>query len=59
MKKLYDDMVKGLQKQGYKLQGGGNFFAILTKGKKTVKVFGHNPTLRELKQPTHVIVRYS
>lgn len=59
MKKLYEDIVEGLRKQGYQEQGGGKYFAILTKDKKTVKVFGYYNIPLKGREPDHIIVRYS
>lgn len=54
MKKLFDSIVEGLQKQGYKIHGGGNLFCILSDGDQYVKVFANN-----YDNPSYIIVRYS
>lgn len=55
MKSLFDDTVKGLESQGWQVQGGGDLFCILQKGVRTVKVF-QSPMDRDSET---LIVRYS
>jgi len=52
MKKLFDSIVKGLQKEGYRLIGGGDLFAILDRYDNTVKVF-------KAYKSNYFIIRYS
>ena len=55
MKRLFDDTVKGLESQGWIVQGGGDMFCILQKDDRVVKV--HRPAL--YKESEHLVVRYS
>jgi len=55
MKKLFEDITKGLVKQGYKIHGGNyDTFLMLSKNKRIIKVFAD-----DYEQPNHFIVRYS
>ncbi|MBU1067326.1 hypothetical protein KKE60_06035 [Patescibacteria group bacterium] len=53
MKELIEDLVKGLETQGWVLLGGASTFAILSKDDKSVDISVNN-----IKNPTHLIVRY-
>jgi hypothetical protein len=54
MKKLHDDIIKGLETQGYKVQGGGDLFTILIKDGNLIKVFAD-----DYDTPSNLTVRYS
>jgi len=53
MKYLIEDLVRGLETQGWVFLGGSEHFAILDKDDKGVKIF-----VNDIKNPTHLIVRY-
>lgn len=52
MEKLFNNIIDGLQQQGFMLIGGGTLFAILTKDENVVKVF-------KAYDSNYFIVRYS
>lgn len=54
MNKLFNDLCKGLELQGYKDEGGNNKgFRVLSKDNKGIKVFIDKYALE-----THIVVRY-
>jgi hypothetical protein len=53
MKKLHDDIIKGLETQGYKVQGGGDLFTILIKDGNVIKIFAD-----DYENLTDLTVRY-
>lgn len=55
MKKLFQDITQGLEKQGWKVQGGNHdTFLMLGKGEEIIKVFAD-----DYAKPNYFIVRYS
>jgi len=64
MKILFDDIIKGLENQGYKIKGGGDLYCVLSKEDKEVKVFTEGKITDAIDsnkfwEPNHVVVRYS
>lgn len=55
MKRLFQDITQGLEKQGWHINGGNyDTFLILSKGEAVIKVFAD-----DYDKPNHFIVRYS